>query len=82
MDQLKAANPALFTLDLEMSEKWGPRLYHKLTKDPDHKDTPIIVVTGLSPGQYAIKNTVATLSKPFEPGELIGIVQETIGGPE
>ena len=82
MDQLKSENPALITLDLEMHEEWGPRFYRKFSKEPDHKDTPVIVVTGLSAGQYAIKNAVATLSKPFDPDELMGIVKKTIGGPE
>jgi CheY-like chemotaxis protein len=81
MDQLKAEKPALVTLDLEMHEEWGPRFYRKLTKDPDHKDTPVVVISGLSASQYAIKNAVASLNKPFDPDELMEIVKKTIGAP-
>ncbi len=82
MEKLKSENPALITLDLEMHEEWGPRFYRKLTKEEAHKDTPIIVITGLASGQYAVKNAVATLSKPFEPDELLAITKKAIGAPE
>lgn len=82
MEKLKSEKPVLITLDLEMHEEWGPRFYRKLTKEPEYKDTPIIVITGLSAGQYAIKDAVATLKKPFDPDKLIDTVKKTIGPPD
>ena len=81
MDKLKSEKPALITLDLAMFGEWGPRFYRKFNKDPDYKDTPVIVITGLSSGEYAIRDAVATLKKPFDPDELMGVVRETIGAP-
>jgi len=78
-DLLTQERPDLITLDLEMHEEWGPRFYRKMSKDKEFKGTPVIVISGLSANQYAIKNAVATLSKPFDPDELIGIVKKTIG---
>jgi CheY-like chemotaxis protein len=70
--------PDLITLDLEMPEEWGPRFYRKLRKDKELKDTPVIVVTGID-GDHAIRNAVGYVNKPFDPGELLGIVKKTIG---
>lgn len=76
---LTSEKPDLITLDLEMPEEWGPRFYRKMSKESAFKDTPVIVVSGLSGIHHAIKNAVATIKKPFEPKEIIQIVKETIG---
>lgn len=71
--------PDLVTLDLEMPKEWGPRFYRKMTQMPGCKDTPVIVISGLSGIHLAIKKAVATINKPFNPDEVIAIVRETIG---
>ena len=81
MDKLKAEKPALITLDLEMHEEWGPRFYRKFRKDPVYRSTPVIVITGLSSGEYAIRDAVTTIKKPFDPDELMDVVREAIGAP-
>jgi CheY-like chemotaxis protein len=77
-DVLLQEHPDLITLDLEMPDEWGPRFYRRLAKDPELKNTPVIVVSGLA-GRHAIKNAVAFVSKPFDPDKLIGIVRGTLG---
>ncbi len=71
--------PDLITLDLEMPQEWGPRFYRKLTQNPELKRIPIIVISGLSANKYAIPKAVASLTKPFDPDQLIKIVKDTIG---
>lgn len=71
--------PDLITLDLEMPKEWGPRFYRKLAKDNSLKNTPVIVISGLSGNQYAIHKAVASLTKPFDKDELLFIVKDTIG---
>ena len=78
LEMLKSERPHLLSLDLEMPDEWGPRLYRKMTKDPDIKDIPVIVVSGLA-GQHAIQKAVAFVRKPFDPDKLLGIVKKTIG---
>ncbi len=78
MEKLKARKPDLFTLDLEMPEEWGSRLYRKMSKDKDLKDIPVIVISGMS-GRHAVKSAVAYVAKPFDPDKLLGIVKKTIG---
>ena len=79
MAVVKKENPDLITLDLEMPEEWGPRFYRKLMKENEFKKIPVIVITGLTGGKYAIQKAVASLTKPFDRDELLKIVKNTIG---
>lgn len=74
----KKEKPDLITLDLEMPEEWGTRFYRKMTKDPEIKDTPVIVVSGMASRHLSIKKAVAYVSKPFDPEKLIGIVTKAM----
>ena len=40
---------------------------------------PVIVVSGLAGNKYAVQKAVASLTKPFDPDQLIGIVKDTLG---
>lgn len=76
--QAKAEHPDLITLDIEMPGEWGPRFYRQLSQEPDLKNIPVIVISGLSGHQYAVVKAVATLSKPFDREELLKIVKEIL----
>ena len=71
--------PDLVTLDIEMPGEWGPRFYRHMTQDAKLKNIPVIVISGLSGNAYAVPKAVASLKKPFDREELLGIVKETIG---
>lgn len=75
---LKQEKPDLVTLDLEMPNEWGPRFYRKMVQDPEYKDVPVIVVSGLSGIHLAIKNAVASFKKPFNPQELLETIRKTL----
>lgn len=77
-DIAQKEHPDLITLDLELPDEWGPRFFRKMTQDKALKNTPVIVISGLTGNQYAIGKAVATLSKPFDRDELLKIVKETI----
>ncbi len=76
---LRKEKPDLITLDLEMPDEWGPKFYRKLAQEKKHKNTPVIVISGLSGNKYAIHKAVASLTKPFDKDELLAIVKKTIG---
>jgi CheY-like chemotaxis protein len=78
LDVVRKEKPDLITLDLQMPGEWGPRFYRKLRKDPQLKNTPVIVISGID-GDHAIKDAVAFIAKPFDPDKLLGIVKKTIG---
>lgn len=71
--------PDLITLDLEMPNEWGPRFYRKISQDDALKRTPVVVISGLNAIQYAIPKAIASLTKPFEPTQLLKIVKDAIG---
>jgi CheY-like chemotaxis protein len=78
LEVLKRERPDLVTLDLEMPNEWGPRFYRKMTKEDAFRDTPVIVISGLSGIHLAIRNAVASLKKPFDPNRLLEIIRETL----
>ncbi len=78
LERLREEKPDLITLDLEMPGEWGPRFYRKMSKDPEFKDTPVVVISGMA-GKHAVKKAVAYLAKPFDPDKLLAIVTKTIG---
>ncbi|BDQ35788.1 response regulator [Pseudodesulfovibrio nedwellii] len=71
--------PDLITLDLEMPNEWGPRFYRKISQDEALKRTPVVVISGLNSIKYAIPKAIASLTKPFEPAQLLKIVKDAIG---
>jgi CheY-like chemotaxis protein len=79
MNVLKSEKPDLITLDLEMPKEWGTHFFRRVTKDPETKDIPIIVVSGVSRAELAIKRVVATVRKPFDREELLKLVKKTLG---
>ena len=74
----KKEKPDLITLDIEMPGEWGPRFYRQLSQDPELKNIPVIVISGLSGHQYAVVKAVASITKPFAREELLKIVKETL----
>ena len=79
IDILKQEKPDLITLDLEMPEEWGPSFFRRLSQEEQFKNTPVIVISGLSGNQYAIHKAVASITKPFEKAELLAVVKDALG---
>jgi DNA-binding NtrC family response regulator len=76
---MKEEKPDLVTLDLEMPQEWGPRFYRAYTKDPELKETPVIIISGLSSIDYAIRKAAAAIKKPFDPEHVLSVVKRTLG---
>ncbi len=81
MAVLEKERPDLITLDLEMPDEWGPRFYRKFSQKAEFKDLPVVVISGLAGIHLAIRKAVATVNKPFEPAQVLDIVERTIGKP-
>lgn len=79
LEIMKQEQPDLVTLDLEMPQEWGPRFYRAYTKDPNLKDTPVIIISGLSSIDYAIRKAAAAIKKPFDPDHVLKVVRQTLG---
>jgi CheY-like chemotaxis protein len=81
MEVLKNEYPDLITLDLEMPNEWGPKFYRKMSRMTDFRDLPVVVISGLAGIHLAIPKAVATVQKPFDPVEVLRIVEGAIGAP-
>jgi CheY-like chemotaxis protein len=80
---MQREKPDLITLDLQMPKEGGTKFYQKFRKDEDYKHIPIIVVTGQDSPHRSLKpeKVVAIVAKPFEPEDLVRLVQGAIGQP-
>jgi DNA-binding response OmpR family regulator len=87
MEKLKARKPDLLILDVMMaSDLEGQRLAHTIKRDPENKDLPILVITGMMDRlgvnirdafeDVADLPSVTMLDKPFETGELLTRIEE------
>jgi len=81
LELMERERPDLLTLDLEMPEEWGPRFYRKFSQKPEFADMPVVVISGLAGIHLAIRKAVATVNKPFEPAQVLEIVEKAIGKP-
>jgi Rrf2 family protein len=81
MDVLVREYPDLVTLDLEMPNEWGPQFFRRFSRVPEFRDLPVIVISGLPGIHLAIRKAVGTVRKPFDPKEVLRIVEGAIGAP-
>ena len=81
--------PDLILLDIMMPKKSGMRTYTELKKDPDLKNIPVIIITGL-PDEVDYKKLLdrsvtgkippeGHLTKPCKPDVLIDEIQKILG---
>jgi len=52
-----------------------------MSRLPEFQDLPVIVISGLAGIHLAIPKAVATVQKPFDPAEVLRIVEGAIGAP-
>jgi len=94
MSKAKSEKPDLISLDISMPEKSGVRFYREIKADPELKNIPVVVVTGVESthdggtGQD-FKRFLGTrkhipppdgfVMKPIEEGELLSTVKKLLG---
>ena len=81
MEVLVHEGPDLITLDLEMPDEWGPKFHQRYTRMAEFRDIPVVVISGLPGIHRAIRRAVATVCKPFDPEEVLRVVEGAIGAP-
>ena len=70
--------PEVIILDLQMPNKTGTDLYRRLTRHPDLREVPIIIVSGLAGRHLAVSNPFAVFDKPIDPDEFAAAVERAL----
>jgi CheY-like chemotaxis protein len=76
LEQVRRSPPQLVLTDRMMPRMNGGELIERLRADESTKAIPIVIVSGTRAGQAGAD---AVVGKPFDPGELIGLVDRLIG---
>jgi CheY-like chemotaxis protein len=84
-DLLKSFRPDLITLDMIMPKETGQKFYRKLIKDPETKDIPVIILSGVTRYKELFGRDHATMPKPYAfvekpvvPEELVSLIKEAL----
>ena len=82
----KANKPDIILLDITMPEKSGVRFYRDVRDDPDLKDIPVIMVTGVMKefekfisSRRQVPPPDGYISKPVDTKALLDKIKELIG---
>ncbi|MBW1856703.1 MAG: response regulator [Deltaproteobacteria bacterium] len=92
MKKVKKERPDLIILDILMPRESGIKMYHELKLDPNLKDIPVAMLSGVSKrtflrsqaaltefGDETVPEPQAYLEKPVEPEDLAETVKKILG---
>lgn len=79
IDRLQEQKPDLVTLDLQMPNETGTQFYRRLRKEPEFKDIPIIVISGVAGRHLAIGEPAAVFDKPIDQEGLLEAIRTILG---
>lgn len=80
MKLIRERKPDLILLDLQMPEETGTGLYRKLQHKKEHKDIPVIVISGLAGSYLAVSKSVPVIEKPPREENVLEEVRKALGG--
>lgn len=91
MQKVREKRPALITLDVMMPKESGIKMYRDIKTDPELKDIPVLIISGLARKTFLhsqkvldkFKNQTVPqpegyIEKPPEPEELMGEVRRIL----
>ncbi len=87
---IAAENPDLITLDIVMPHKTGAKIYNELRTKIEYANIPVIVISGVEPGDYihnisvndstenSIAGPCAFIEKPIDKSFLLNTVRKLL----
>ena len=86
LQSIRTARPDLVTLDITMPEQSGVRAYRDIKTDPELKNLPVVIVTGVSDDFKTFISTRGQVpppdgfgSKPIDKAILLELVRKLAG---
>jgi CheY-like chemotaxis protein len=79
LEQVSETAPDLVLADLKMPVMGGLELIRRLRADPGTASMPVVLLTGLAGAGEANQAANAVLGKPFEPVDLVAVVDRLVG---
>ncbi len=92
MEKVRKEKPDLILLDILMPRESGIKMYHELKLDPNLKDIPVAMLSGVSKrtflrsqaaltefGDETVPEPQAYLEKPVEPEDLAETLKKILG---
>ncbi|MEW6359404.1 MAG: response regulator [Planctomycetota bacterium] len=86
MELAKKEQPDLISLDITMPEETGVRMLRNLHADPETRDIPVVLVTGMNPNfksfirrQRQIPPPAAYFEKPINTEEYLAGIRKILG---
>jgi signal transduction histidine kinase len=81
---LQDARPSLVILDLHLSDMDGEEVLRRIWSDPSTRRVPVAVLsadaTGHSQRRLRASGAIAYLTKPFDVGEVLRLIDDVVGG--
>lgn len=84
--KVKSEHPHLITLDITMDKESGVRMYKNIHSDPETKNIPVIIITGISSefkgfieGRKQVPPPAGYFEKPIDREALLKKIKELIG---
>jgi CheY-like chemotaxis protein len=81
----RSEGPDLICLDISMPPPTGVKVYRELRSDPALREIPVVMVTGVMKqfegfikSRRQVPPPDGYVSKPFEPGEVLRVVEEIL----
>lgn len=74
--------PDLITLDMQMPQKSGALFYRKLRSNDELRNTPVVVVTGLTRDDREMEHIIRTFLEPEKVPPPDAYVEKPIDGPQ
>ncbi len=85
LDMAKAEKPDLITLDIAMPEQSGVRTYRQYKTEPETKDIPVIIITGIGESMETYLKKLSGfadpegfMSKPIDRDDLLKMVSDLL----
>lgn len=78
LDVIRTQKPDLVALEMDMPSPGGTIFYARMRRDPELRNTPVVVVSSVSPRPAALRKGVPVVQRPAATETLLDTVSRAI----